>query len=266
MKRLRLGRNLAVIAGLGAVVAAGVAVAVAAVAPKDDGKVHACVKKSNGDVRIVGRSATCKPSERALVWGTTGPEGAAGPAGPAGPIGPKGDPGAVAAVSSGPPTCTGEVDTLGAVDTYAAIDGIPGESLNDRHNREVDVSSVKFCVDTAPATGATTTPKVGVSDVTITKHLDAASVPLLKAALNAQHIPTVKIDLDKPGFPPVNVQQLVLNDVVVTSVRSVSKGQVPTETVAFRFAKIAVTYRRQNNDGSTTPITMTYDVASGATT
>lgn len=50
--------------------------------------VHACVKASGGQTRIVGPSVSCNASEAAVDWSITGPAGPAGVAGPAGPPGP----------------------------------------------------------------------------------------------------------------------------------------------------------------------------------
>lgn len=49
--------------------------------------VFACVKKSNGAVRIVDPSSKCKNSESAIQWNITGPQGPTGPLGSTGPQG-----------------------------------------------------------------------------------------------------------------------------------------------------------------------------------
>jgi hypothetical protein len=77
------------------------------------GTVHACAKKSSGDLRAVAGAGSCKPSERAISWniagrpGADGRAGSAGPAGATGPAGPQGPAGATGATgpqgSSGGP-------------------------------------------------------------------------------------------------------------------------------------------------------------------
>lgn len=49
--------------------------------------IHACVKKSNGDVRIIAPGGTCRANETPLAWNISGPPGPEGPEGPAGPTG-----------------------------------------------------------------------------------------------------------------------------------------------------------------------------------
>lgn len=58
--------------------------------------IHACVKSSNGAIRIVGNSEVCASNETPLDWriqgeaGPIGPQGPQGPQGPEGPQGPQG--------------------------------------------------------------------------------------------------------------------------------------------------------------------------------
>ncbi|MDP3900781.1 MAG: hypothetical protein Q8Q38_00345 [bacterium] len=62
-------------------------------------ELHACYKNNNGQMRFVGNPADCLPSETAISWNQTGPQGlpgsdgtdgAPGPAGPQGLPGPSG--------------------------------------------------------------------------------------------------------------------------------------------------------------------------------
>ena len=70
--------------------------------------IHACVKKGNGDLRIIAASGTCKHNETALHWSISGPPGPQGPQGPSGPAGPTG-----AAGPSGPTGATGPTGPQG---------------------------------------------------------------------------------------------------------------------------------------------------------
>lgn len=63
---------------------------------------NGCVKKGNGQLRLVMNLRSCKPSEHPISWNTEGPMGPAGPQGAAGPqgsvgpqgaAGPQGEPG-----------------------------------------------------------------------------------------------------------------------------------------------------------------------------
>jgi hypothetical protein len=70
---------------LGAVVVLAVAaVASAAIPDSDDGEIHACYQKNEGQLRVVDaqNGVSCRPSELPLVWNQKGLTGATGPRGP----------------------------------------------------------------------------------------------------------------------------------------------------------------------------------------
>lgn len=54
-----------------------------AVIPSPSGQISGCYDKNNGQLRVIDASAgaSCQPSERAVSWSQTGPQGAQGPAG-----------------------------------------------------------------------------------------------------------------------------------------------------------------------------------------
>jgi hypothetical protein len=65
-----------------------ITVSVLLVAPTADAQqIDACVRNSNGAVRIVTGPGDCGPSEHHLAWNTAGAPGPPGPEGPRGPAG-----------------------------------------------------------------------------------------------------------------------------------------------------------------------------------
>lgn len=125
----RASRRKLAAALIGAAVAASVGSAAWATIPDGgDGVINGCYQKNEGSLRVIDADAgdSCRPSEIAIQWNQTGPQGSAGlqgepgatgppgPAGPQGPAGPKGDPGSSDAFSvekanefaipTGPPT------------------------------------------------------------------------------------------------------------------------------------------------------------------
>ena len=115
----RSRRRMPVKLAVGAVATLGVVcgTAYATVLAPTAGTVHACANKSNGALRAVAGSGSCKAGERALSWnvaGRAGENGRTGPVGPAGPQGSAGPPGAAGAVGpAGPQGPTGANATLG---------------------------------------------------------------------------------------------------------------------------------------------------------
>ena len=60
------------------------AVAGAAIPDSDDGEIHGCFQKNQGQLRVIDAEAgqACRPSEESLVWNQEGVQGETGPRGP----------------------------------------------------------------------------------------------------------------------------------------------------------------------------------------
>jgi hypothetical protein len=91
-------------------IAGGVTYAVAEVG--GGGVISGCFKSANGQLRVIDPATdSCLPSETAISWSQTGPQGPAGPTGPAGPAGPTGPAGP--AGPTGPAGATGPAGPAG---------------------------------------------------------------------------------------------------------------------------------------------------------
>ena len=139
---MRLPRRRLLLVALPLVLVAGVALAAQPSGRRPSNAViSACVKKTDGRVRIVAAAATCRRNEQGVSWnaqgqpgpagpagaaGQSGPTGPAGAAGPAGIAGPKGDPGAPgAAGAAGHAGPTGPQGPAGAgLSTLESLNGI----------------------------------------------------------------------------------------------------------------------------------------------
>ena len=141
-------RRLPVKLAIGAVATAGIicGTAYATVLAPTSGTVHACAKKSNGALRAVAGSGSCRTGERPMSWnvagrpgakgqpgaqgqaGSTGPAGSAGPTGPtgstgpAGSAGPQGPAGASAALGLAYPSATFANPATGQYGTPTGVD------------------------------------------------------------------------------------------------------------------------------------------------
>jgi type VI secretion system secreted protein Hcp len=149
-----------------------------------------------------------------------------------------------AAFSAGP--------SLAALDIFLKIDGIAGESLADKHAKEIDVLAWSW-----GALGAM--PRVQKLDghsfcaqaLNVTKFVDSATAPLLAKAASGAVIPKARLTVRKGGSEPFEYLLIDLSDVRVASEAvGGSEGQnVATESVSFSFAGATVTYTPQNPDG-----------------
>lgn len=246
--------------------AAGVMLAVAITANGQSGgdtTVNACAKVANGDLHLVGTGVACPAGSSHVQWNITGPQGPAGVQGPAGPQGP---PGQAVSVSAVPADCRVDVEDAPSTTTFADVDGIGGDSQTKGFEDQVAIRGVAFCVDKALATsgstsGGSTSGVLRVSDVTITKILDSASVPLLQRATTGTRIATVTISV-VVSASSVPVQTLKLDDVVVTALHQRAHGGLATEVVSLHFERLTQTTRRIDAKGAPgPPVSVTYDRA-----
>jgi type VI secretion system secreted protein Hcp len=213
-------RTLKIALPTAATVIAGGAVALAAI-PSSDGTIHACYATSGsptGALRIVDEGVECASGETAISWNQQGPPG------PAGPAGPQGDPGSSGSGDNGSNGDTGSVDTQGggpSADIFLKLDGIAGESTDDKHKGEIDVEAIAFDAKRATAAGSGSgggSGKVKFAPFRLTKVYDASSPKLFAAAASGHHIKSATITFRRSGDAgDTEFLTYKLTDVVVSS-------------------------------------------------
>jgi type VI secretion system secreted protein Hcp len=144
------------------------------------------------------------------------------------------------------------VTSSGAFDAFLKLDGIDGESTDDKHKNEIEIESWSFGATQTPASGATgrSAGKSCVSDISMVKFVDKASPALFRAAVVGAHIPTAVITVRKAGDKQQEYLIYTMSDVLVSSVSQSGGGDVPTESLSLNFASIKISYRVQKPDGS----------------
>lgn len=135
-----------------------------------------------------------------------------------------------------------------SVDMFCKIEGVDGESTDDKHKDWIEILSyghgVSQPVSGASRTGGRTGGRADFQDFTITKTLDKATPDLNLKCCNGAHIPKIEIELclateDKHVF-----MKYELEDVIVSSVSpGGSSGEVrPMESVSFAYGRIKWEY------------------------
>lgn len=142
-----------------------------------------------------------------------------------------------------------------AYDMFLRIDGISGESTDDRHRQWIEVLNFNQGVtsDVFGSTGGgAASVRADFDDFLVVKTLDTASPKLCVACADGTHIPEVTLELCHAGGD--KFMEILLSDCVVTAysiVGSVQGGETrPLEEVAFCYGKIQWTYTVINPDGS----------------
>jgi type VI secretion system secreted protein Hcp len=259
--------------------------------PSADGTIHSCITTATGAIRIIDAEGaspqTCGGGETELTWnqrGPTGATGAAGAAGAAGPAGPKGDTGAQGAAG-----LTGDSGTSAPSDNssssgsnnnsttttsqaggpsaqmFLRLDGVPGDSADDNHKNQIDVSSFAFAVgrggDGTGSGGRGAAGRSHLQTMRINKVYDSASPKLFRAAATGQHIRSAVLTFRRAGDDrDVEFLTYTLSDVQVTSYdQGGTDGDARDlgaleEEVGLTAAKVHVTEQTVGSDGKKGPV------------
>ncbi len=144
-----------------------------------------------------------------------------------------------------------------AIDVYLHIDGIKGESTDDRHKDWIECKSVCWAVEqprsaTSSTGGGHTAERCEHRDVVITKLADLASPILLQTCSAGRTIPKAKLEFMRADAQGERVKyfEIELDNVLVGAVSpSVSEGDILTEEVGFKFSKVRWKYTQQRVSG-----------------
>ncbi len=147
-----------------------------------------------------------------------------------------------------------------AFDTFVFIDGIKGESTDDKHKDWIEVLSFTHGMTqptsaTASSAGGGTAERTEHQDYSIVKLVDKASPKLYELCSSGKHIAKVNIEMCRAGGDKLKYMEVNLEQVVISAVSPTgnSKGgdAFPTEAVSFNYGKIKWTYTQQKRADGT---------------
>lgn len=157
-----------------------------------------------------------------------------------------------------------------SADYFLKLEGIKGESTDEKHKDEIEVDSFNWGVSNEGSMGrggGGGTGKAHFSDISFTKQCDGSSPLLMKAASSGDMIKSAVLVARKAGGKGGQVEYLVItmDDVMVSaysSSGSAGSTSIPTDSFTLNFTKIKYEYKPQKADGSLAgSISGTYDRA-----
>ncbi|HEY6889908.1 MAG TPA: type VI secretion system tube protein Hcp [Solirubrobacter sp.] len=140
-----------------------------------------------------------------------------------------------------------------AVNYFLRIDGIQGESIDEKHKGEIPVLSFSWgeAQSAPPASGGGGgAGKVSMGPLNVSAVTSKASPPLLLACASGQHIKSATLTGRKSGKAQFEFLTFSLSDVLVSDYHVSGSEDAPMDTVSLAFARIQVEYREQKADGS----------------
>lgn len=147
-----------------------------------------------------------------------------------------------------------------AFDAFIKIDGIPGESTDDKHKDWIEVISYDHHIEqpassTASSVGGATAERVNHGTFNFLHQLDKATPKLLEACCTGKHIKEVTIEFCRAGGDKVKYMEIKLEQVLISAVSengaSSAESGFPAEAVSLSYGKIKWTYTQQKRaDGA----------------
>jgi type VI secretion system secreted protein Hcp len=146
-----------------------------------------------------------------------------------------------------------------AIDAYLQIEGIKGESTDDKHRDWIEVSHVAWSVhqpraETVSTAGGMTNGRAELSNLSYKKLADLSSPILQQHCAMGKTIPKAVFEFmraDGDG-KPVNYYRVVLENVMISGVNPTSgDGGIITEHVFLAYSKMKWEYTKQSVRGGT---------------
>ena len=145
---------------------------------------------------------------------------------------------------------------MAAVDYFLKIDGIDGESTDDKHKNEIKVESWSFGeqqTGTGGYGGGHGAGKVQMNDFHFTMKVNQASPKLFLACATGEHIKKAVLTCRKAGKEQQEYLSWTFSDLLISSYQTGGTGGsdvIPMDQIAFNFAKVEVQYKMQKPDGT----------------
>lgn len=146
-----------------------------------------------------------------------------------------------------------------AVDAYLQIEGIKGESADERHKEWIEVSNVSWSVHqprsaTVSTAGGHTVGRASLSDISFKKFADLASPILQQHCAMGKTIPRAKFEFMRAdgNGNPIPYYMVELENVMISGVNPNSGDSgIVTEQVFLAYSKMKWKYTKQSVRGGT---------------
>lgn len=144
-----------------------------------------------------------------------------------------------------------------AIDVYLQIDGIKGESKDERHKDWIECEGVHWGLEqprsaVASTSGGHTIARAEMQDITLSKLADLSSPILAQHCAMGKTIPKAKFEFmraDGHG-KPIKYFEVELTNVLIGAMHpSIENGGFLREQVSLKFSKVNWTYTQQLTGG-----------------
>lgn len=150
-----------------------------------------------------------------------------------------------------------------ATDVYLQVEGIKGESTDDKHRGWIEISHATWSIyqpmaSTASTAGGMTTGRAEISTLTFQKLADLSSPILQQTCAMGKTIPKAKLEFMRAdgNGQPIRYYEVEMDNVMISSITPDSGANgIIIEQVHFAFSKMKWKYTKQGvrggSDGNT---------------
>jgi len=141
-----------------------------------------------------------------------------------------------------------------AFDAFAKIDGIEGESTDQKHPGWIELLNYQVGLSqkvssTASSTGGASAERADFQDFSFEKALDKSTPNLSLACASGNHINKIIVEVCRAGSEKIKFMEYKLTNCIVSKVKTESGGAFPFEKVTINYGKIQWSYTQQNRAG-----------------
>lgn len=155
-----------------------------------------------------------------------------------------------------------------ASDYFLKIDGIKGESTDQKHKESIALDSFSWGLSNAgsfASGGGAAGRKATFQDFHFVKRADTTSPQLMLACASGKHYQKVELFVREAATrKSLDYMKISLENVMVSSFQQSGAGGdlVPTDQFSLNFAKIEYSHAQQNRDGTLgKPVVAGWDLA-----
>lgn len=143
---------------------------------------------------------------------------------------------------------------MSQADYFLKIDGIPGESTDDKHKNEIDVGGWDWGCSNTGSThqgGGGGSAKAHFNDFSFQMRVSKATPKLMLAIATGKHIPNAFFVARKAGGQKEEYLKIKFKDLIISSYRTGGAGGdvMGSDSCTFNFAQIWYDYCPQNAQG-----------------
>lgn len=140
-----------------------------------------------------------------------------------------------------------------AVDYFLKIDGVDGESEDEKHKKQIQIMSFSWGasnVSSVAGTGGSGAGKANVSDFTIMTNFDKSTPLMFKNLTKGTHFKTGTMEAVKSGADGKPYLKVDFKELFCTSLQISASSEVPSVALSFSYNEIKIDYSAQNEQGN----------------